>query len=124
VPEPANRQTSIVIFAPMAKIFTTEITSEQITSDNPIHQRLFKAYVVAQDYVKGDVLEVGCGEGRGVGAVIDKTKSLTAVDKIKSVIDDLQKRFPAGRFISMNIPPLGELKDNTYDVVISFHIVF
>jgi 2-polyprenyl-3-methyl-5-hydroxy-6-metoxy-1,4-benzoquinol methylase len=123
VPELINRQTSIAIFALMAKIFTTEITSEQITSDNPIHQRLFKAYVVAQDYVQGDVLEVGCGEGRGVGALINKTKSFTAVDKIKPVIDDLQKRFPAGRFISMNIPPLGELKDNTYDVVVSFQVI-
>jgi 2-polyprenyl-3-methyl-5-hydroxy-6-metoxy-1,4-benzoquinol methylase len=107
----------------MAKIFTTEITSEQITSDNPIHQRLFKAYVVAQDYVRGDVLEVGCGEGRGVSTLIGKSKSFTAVDKIKPVIDDLQKRFPSGRFISMNIPPLAALKDNAYDVVISFQVI-
>jgi hypothetical protein len=50
----------------MAKVYTTEITSEQIASDNPIHQRLFKAYVVAKEYIQGDVLEVGCGEGRGI----------------------------------------------------------
>src|ERR1041384_5570387 len=71
---PANPKILIILrilspdsyFCGIAKIFTTEITSEQITSDNPIHQRLYKAYVVAKDYVKGDVLEVGCGEGRGV----------------------------------------------------------
>lgn len=107
----------------MAKIFTTEITSEQITSDNPIHQRLFKAYVVARDYIHGDVLEVGCGEGRGVGVLIDKANSFTAVDKIKTVIDDLQKRYPGGRFISMNIPPLSELPENAFDVIVSFQVI-
>ena len=70
----------------MAKVYTTEITSEEIVSDNPIHQRLFKAYVVAQDYVEGDVLEVGCGEGRGVGTLIEKARTFTAVDKIKPLL--------------------------------------
>lgn len=107
----------------MAKIFTTEITSEQITSDNPIHQRLFKAYVVAQDYIKGDVLEVGCGEGRGVQTLIDLSKTFTAVDKIQPVIETLQKKFPAGRFLSMNIPPLSSLANDTYDVVVSFQVI-
>ena len=107
----------------MSKIFTTEITSEQITSDNPIHQRLFKAYVVAKDYVKGDVLEVGCGEGRGVEVLIRQSQSFTAVDKIESVIKNLQEKFPQGKFLSMNIPPLGSLKDNTYDFVVSFQVI-
>jgi 2-polyprenyl-3-methyl-5-hydroxy-6-metoxy-1,4-benzoquinol methylase len=107
----------------MAKVFTTEITSEQITSDNPIHQRLFKAYVAAKDYIHGDVLEVGCGEGRGVGALITQARSFTAVDKIKPVIDSLQQKYPGGRFISMNIPPLGPLADNAFDVVVSFQVI-
>jgi ubiquinone/menaquinone biosynthesis C-methylase UbiE len=107
----------------MAKVFTTEITSEQITSDNPIHQRLFKAYVVAREYVKGNVLEVGCGEGRGVGSLISQAASFTAVDKIKPVIEDLQKKYPQGRFISMNIPPLTGLDDNTYDSIVSFQVI-
>ncbi|HEY0654012.1 MAG TPA: class I SAM-dependent methyltransferase [Chryseosolibacter sp.] len=107
----------------MSKIFTTEITSDQITSDNPIHQRLFKAYVVAQDYVKGNVLEVGCGEGRGVDLLIRKSESFTAVDKIESLIKNLSEKFPQGKFMSMNIPPLGSLKDNTYDYVVSFQVI-
>lgn len=113
----------MLIFAAMSKIFTTEITSEQITSDNPIHQRLYKAYVVADEYVKGDVLEVGCGEGRGVSVLLKKSQSFTAVDKIASVIDDLSKKFPEGKFISMNIPPLGTLKDNSYDFIVSFQVI-
>ena len=107
----------------MAKIFTTEITSDQITSDNPLHQRLFKAYIVAQEYVNGDVLEVGCGEGRGVNVLIGLARSFTAVDKIKSAIEDLQKKFPSGTFIDMDIPPLSGLKDNTYDSIVSFQVI-
>lgn len=107
----------------MAKIYTTEITSERITSDNPIHQRLFKAYVVAQDYVKGDVLEVGCGEGRGIELLTRQARSFTAVDKIKPVVDTLQKKHPSARIVSMNIPPLSGLADNAYDLVVSFQVI-
>jgi 2-polyprenyl-3-methyl-5-hydroxy-6-metoxy-1,4-benzoquinol methylase len=113
----------MLIFAAMSKIFTTEITSEQITSDNPIHQRLYKAYVVAKDYVKGDVLEVGCGEGRGVDVLIGQSESFTAVDKIETLIKNLSAKFPQGKFMSMNIPPLGSLKDNSYDVIVSFQVI-
>src|SRR5688572_12887268 len=107
----------------MAKVYTTEITSEQIASDNPIHQRLYKAYVVAKDYVQGDVLEVGCGEGRGIETLLPLVKSFTAVDKIKPAIDELQLKFPTGKFISMNIPPLSGLADNTYDRIVSFQVI-
>src|SRR5688500_4300916 len=107
----------------MSRIYTTEITSEQITSDNPIHQRLFKAYVVAQEYVKGDVLEVGCGEGRGIDLLIRQARSFTAVDKIKPVIEKLQKKHPTARLMSMNIPPLTGLADNAYDLVLSFQVI-
>lgn len=107
----------------MAKIYTTEITSENIPSDNPLHQRLFKAYVVAEQYMYGDVLEVGCGEGRGVALLMSKSKSFTAVDKIEEALGVLRERFPTGKFISMNIPPLGDLQDNTYDCIVSFQVI-
>jgi 2-polyprenyl-3-methyl-5-hydroxy-6-metoxy-1,4-benzoquinol methylase len=107
----------------MAKVFTTEITSEEITSDNPIHQRLFKAYVVAKDYVYGNVLEVGCGEGRGVETLMQYSKTFTAVDKISDLIGKLSAKYPSGRFISMNIPPLKELHDNAYDSIVSFQVI-
>lgn len=107
----------------MAKVFTTEITSDQIASDNPIHQRLYKAYVAAKDYIQGDVLEIGCGEGRGIGLLLEHAKTFTAVDKIKPVIDALQKKFPSGRFISTNIPPMPALGDSAFDVVVSFQVI-
>jgi 2-polyprenyl-3-methyl-5-hydroxy-6-metoxy-1,4-benzoquinol methylase len=110
-------------FCAMAKVFTTEITSEKITSDNPIHQRLFKAYVVAKPYVSGDVLEVGCGEGRGINLLMEHARSFTAVDKIKPVLDELQKKYPTAGFMAMNIPPFAGLHDNTYDLVVTFQVI-
>lgn len=107
----------------MAKIYTTEITSEDIPSDNPIHQRLFRAYVVAEPFVKGDVLEVGCGEGRGVATLMKNAGTFTAVDKIGPVIETLRKEHPTGTFMTMNIPPLTGLEDNRYDLVVSFQVI-
>lgn len=107
----------------MPNIYTTEITSEKITSDNPIHQRLYKAYVIAQAYVKGDLLEVGCGEGRGIDIMLPKVTTYTAVDKIESVVARLQQNYPQGVFKSMNIPPLRGLDTDAYDTVVSFQVI-
>lgn len=107
----------------MSKVFTTEITSDDIPSDNPIHQRLLKAYVVAEDYIKGDVLEVGCGEGRGIGLVLPKARSYSAIDKIEDIIGKLREKYPTGKFFSGNIPPLSPFADNSFDVVITFQVI-
>lgn len=107
----------------MAKIYTTEITSDSIPSDNPIHQRLFKAYVACAEYLHGDVLEVGCGEGRGVETAMRKAGSFTAVDRIEEPLQKLRERFPHATFIRMDIPPLRGLADNSFDCVISFQVI-
>ncbi len=107
----------------MGKIFTTEITSESLTSDNPIHQRLLKAYVAAVDYVAGDVLEVGCGEGRGIDLILPKVKSYSAIDKIEEALAKLRTQYPAARFVSGNIPPLAAFPDESFDFVITFQVI-
>ena len=107
----------------MSRIYSTEITSEKITSDNPIHQRLYKAYVVADSMIRGNVLEVGCGEGRGIDLLMREAETFTAVDKIKPVIDRLKSQYPEARLLAMNIPPLAGLEDNAYDFVVSFQVI-
>lgn len=104
-------------------VYTTEIASDKIVSDNPIHQRLLKAYFLALPYVTGEVLEIGCGEGRGIELLKDKVKTFTAVDKIQAVIDGLKAKYPDFVFLRDNIPPLAQLKDNAYDVVLSFQVI-
>ncbi len=113
----------MLTFAFPMKVYTTEITSDEIPSDNPIHQRLLKAYVVAEDYIKGDVLEVGCGEGRGIDRLLPKAKTYTAIDKIEDVIERLRQKYPTGKFLSGNIPPLSPFASNSFDVVITFQVI-
>lgn len=103
-------------------VYTTEIASDKILSDNPIHQRLLKAYFVAEDYVMGDLLEIGCGQGRGVALLKEKVKSFTGIDKIKEVVDDLTAAHPHASFFQAVIPPL-PFSDNSFDTIISFQVI-
>ena len=103
-------------------VYSTEIASDKITSDNPIHQRLLKAYIIAEEYIEGSVLEIGCGEGRGVELLAPKAQQYTAIDKITEVVDTLQKEFPSYQFDAGTIPPL-PYSDNSFDVVVSFQVI-
>ncbi len=103
--------------------YTTEIASDKLVSDNPIHQRLLKAYLAAKPLVEGDLLEVGCGEGRGVSVLQDKVKSYFGIDKIQEVIDQLKDKFPKAKFQQTVIPPFSGLTSNTYDSVVSFQVI-
>ena len=104
-------------------IFTTEITSDRILSDNPLHHRLLSAYVFSKKYISGNVLELGCGEGRGIDVILKKCKSYTAIDKIKSVIDELSLKYKKNNFSASNFPPLKRIQDNTIDTIISFQVI-
>lgn len=103
--------------------FTTEIASDTLVSDNPIHQRLLRAYYEAEPFIYGDVLEPGCGEGRGIELLADKSGSYLALDKIQAVIDKLKPRFPQVEFRQAHFPPFSEIGDGSFDVVISFQVI-
>ena len=104
-------------------IYTTEITSETITSDNPIHQRLLKAYYAAMPYIHGKMLEVGCGEGRGVKLLKDKTSDYVALDRHQAVVDQLKNDYPDVKFLQKIVPPFSGISDNEFDVVIAFQVI-
>ena len=104
-------------------VYTTEIASDIIASDNPIHQRLLKAYYLSQEYISGNVLEIGCGEGRGVELIAPTADSFTGIDKISHVIENLKSKYPDGDFRQVVIPPFSGLADELYDVVISFQVI-
>lgn len=102
---------------------TTEITSAEITSDNPIHQRLLLAYIAAADRVKGNLLEVGCGVGRGIEALLEATPQYTAIDKNSQLIDQLQHQYPKAQFLCQNIPPIRGLEAESYDWIVTFQVI-
>lgn len=107
----------------MSKVFTTEITSDQLPSDNPLHQRLLKAYIAVENLINGNVLEVGCGEGRGIELIMRRAESYTAIDKIGEVISKLQIKYPKGSFSSVSIPPFEGIQSNSFDTVVSFQVI-
>ncbi|GAB4232622.1 MAG: hypothetical protein Tsb0034_05440 [Ekhidna sp.] len=103
-------------------VYTTEIASDKIPSDNPIHQRLLSAYHLARPYIKGNLLELGCGEGRGVELLAPLATSYTGIDKIKPVIDKLKSRYPNGTFLDAVFPPF-PFEDNTFDTIVTFQVI-
>ncbi|MEM9326069.1 MAG: class I SAM-dependent methyltransferase [Bacteroidota bacterium] len=103
-------------------VYTTEITSDQIPSDNPIHQRLLQAYYLAIPYINGDLLELGCGEGRGVELIAPKAASYAAIDKIQAVIDQLQENYPQHDFRQGHFPPL-PYDNESFDSIVSFQVI-
>jgi 2-polyprenyl-3-methyl-5-hydroxy-6-metoxy-1,4-benzoquinol methylase len=103
--------------------YTTEIASDKLVSDNPIHQRLLKAYIAAKPLVSGKLLEVGCGEGRGVEVLMENVDSYLGIDKIQEVIDVLSGKYPQAKFQQAIIPPFWDLDDNSFDTVVSFQVI-
>jgi SAM-dependent methyltransferase len=104
-------------------IFKTEITSDKIISDNPIHQRLIKPYVVVREWVKGDLLELGCGEGRGFELLSPVAESYLGLDKITQVIVSLREKYGHGLFRQAVFPPLKNIDDHSFDTVVSFQVI-
>ncbi|MCG8322192.1 MAG: class I SAM-dependent methyltransferase [Cytophagales bacterium] len=103
--------------------YTTEITSDKIPSDNPIHQRLLKAYIIARDLINGDLLEIGCGEGRGISLLSSCCRRYVALDKITETIEHLSCIYKNVEFINATIPPMDEIADNSFDTVVSFQVI-
>ncbi len=104
-------------------VFTTEITSEVITSDNPIHQRHKKAYMAAATYVQGDLLEVGCGQGRGIPILYPNAQKYIALERHQEIVDDLKKKYPNVDIRQAVVPPFPGIPDNSFDTIISFQVI-
>ncbi|WP_420148568.1 class I SAM-dependent methyltransferase [Spirosoma sp.] len=102
---------------------TTEITSAEIASDNPVHQRLLFPYVEAAKLVSGNVLEIGCGWGRGLELLTKAADHYTGIDKNQELIASLGKAYPDATFVAANIPPLKGLADNTFDYIVTFQVI-
>jgi 2-polyprenyl-3-methyl-5-hydroxy-6-metoxy-1,4-benzoquinol methylase len=104
-------------------IFKTEITSDSIPSDNPIHQRLLKPYTVVKEEISGAVLELGCGEGRGIEEILPRVDTFLGLDKIEEVIETLGTKFPNAQFIKSIFPPIDILESEAFDFIISFQVI-
>lgn len=102
---------------------TTEITSSKIPSDNPIHQRLLFAYHSAIPYLQGEVLELGCGEGRGLDTIAPYCNHYTALDKNAFLLKQLKERYSDFDFIETTFPPVAQLPSESADTIIAFQVI-
>jgi SAM-dependent methyltransferase len=100
---------------------TAERVSHLDPSDNYVFQRSLLAYIKAAELVRGDVLEIGTGEGYGVEHIAPRCTTLTTIDK-----------FPVGRDLSawpnvvfkqVNVPRLKEFADASFHAVITFQVI-
>ena len=102
---------------------TTEITAYTIPSDNVIHQRLLFAYEESAKFVKGNVLEVGCGVGKGTELFAPLCTNYTAIDKNEKLIRYLSQKYPKFRFIDAFIPPFEGVINEAMDVVVTQQVI-
>lgn len=102
---------------------TTEITSAEIASDNPVHQRLLFPYVEAAQMVSGNVLEIGCGWGRGLDLLTKAADHYTGIDKNEDLINALRAEYRNATFVAASIPPLTTVADNTFDYIVTFQVI-
>ena len=102
---------------------TTEIASSDIVSDNPVHQRLLFPYIEVAKMISGNLLEIGCGTGRGVAVLAPSISNYTGVDKNEPLMIKLALEYPNFKFIDMFLPPLKGLADNTFDYIVTFQVI-
>jgi ubiquinone/menaquinone biosynthesis C-methylase UbiE len=102
---------------------TTEITSAEIVSDNPMHQRLYFPYEEAAKMISGNVLELGCGWGRGVEKLIAAADQYTGLDKNTELINKLSNAYANHVFETASFPDLSRFQDNTFDFVVTFQVI-
>lgn len=102
---------------------TSEVTSYEIASDNVLNHRLFFAYLEAAKYVKGNLLEVGCGTGKGIEVFSPLCESYTAIDKNTALLTHLGNKYPQYRFIDAFIPPFKGIADESMDSLITLQVI-
>ncbi|MBN1650247.1 MAG: class I SAM-dependent methyltransferase [Bacteroidales bacterium] len=107
----------------MSIIQTAERHSAKLSSDNVMHQRHMIAYAEAAKIVSGSVIEIGSGEGYGIAHLSAKTEKYYAIDKFASRFDLSKEEQKKVHFIQMNVPPLENIADNSFDFAVSFQVI-
>lgn len=99
---------------------TAERSSSLDASENPIYQRHMAAYSAAVPYMKGAVLELGCGEGYGMALLAKHCDQYLGVDKYP--VPNLRIP-PNARVMQAVFPPLGGINSNQFDAVVTFQVI-
>jgi 2-polyprenyl-3-methyl-5-hydroxy-6-metoxy-1,4-benzoquinol methylase len=100
---------------------TAERVSENEISDHYVYSRSQKAYQEAAKHVKGNLLEIGSGEGYAIKDLSKLVHKYVALDKFKTNSD--RYNFPNVEFLQMTFENLSQIEAESYDFIICFQVL-
>ncbi|MDO9257293.1 MAG: class I SAM-dependent methyltransferase [Bacteroidales bacterium] len=98
---------------------TAERSSGHDPSEQVIYNRCLYAYKAASEFVKGDIIELGSGEGYGIQMLAPLAQHYLAVDKFDTDISDHSNV----EFRKQLLPSLAGIADNTFDFAVTFQVI-
>jgi 2-polyprenyl-3-methyl-5-hydroxy-6-metoxy-1,4-benzoquinol methylase len=81
------------------------------------------AYEKAAEYVKGDLIEIGCGVGRGIEVLLKKCKTYTTIDKNEEALGELRRQFSGLKFITASVPPFAGAASGGFDCLVTCQVI-
>ncbi|MBK7214996.1 MAG: class I SAM-dependent methyltransferase [Bacteroidales bacterium] len=97
---------------------TAERSTGKDPSEQVIYSRCLYAYEAAAEYVKGDLIELGSGEGYGISILAPKAARYLAIDKFNT-----PATAPNVEFRQSLLPSLEGIADNSFDFAVSFQVI-
>ena len=98
---------------------TAERSSGHDPSEQVIYNRCLYAYKAASEYVKGNIIELGSGEGYGIQMLAPLAERYLAVDKFDTDISGHANV----EFRKQLLPSLAGIADNTFDFAVTFQVI-
>lgn len=98
---------------------TAERSSGHDPSEQVIYNRCLYAYKAASEYVKGNIIELGSGEGYGIQMLAPLAQHYVAVDKFDTDISGHANV----EFRKQLLPSLAGIADNTFDYAVTFQVI-
>lgn len=98
---------------------TAERSSGHDPSEQVIYNRCLFAYKATSEYVNGNIIELGSGEGYGIELLAPLAENYLAVDKFDTHV--------AGHanveFRKLLLPSLAGIPDNSFDYAVTFQVI-
>ncbi|MFA5972426.1 MAG: class I SAM-dependent methyltransferase [Lentimicrobiaceae bacterium] len=98
---------------------TAERSSGHDPSEQVIYNRCLYAYKAASELVKGNIIELGSGEGYGIKMLAPLAQHYLAVDKFDTDISGHANV----EFRKQLLPSLAGIADNTFDFAVTFQVI-
>jgi SAM-dependent methyltransferase len=98
---------------------TAERSSGHDPSEQVIYNRCLYAYKAASEKVKGNIIELGSGEGYGIQMLAPLAQHYLAVDKFDTDISGHANV----EFRKQLLPSLSGIADNSFDFAVTFQVI-